>query len=221
MLSIVLARQNIREYDQIITLYTWENGRIEVLARGVKKLLSKNSAYLEPGSLIDAEIIPGKELSHLGSVEPVDLFPSIRKNIYQLTLLIWSMDFVKNLTHDGERDDRIFKMLLGWLKFLDSKLVIHQLVLIADVFAIHFFNILGFDIVYEKKEDYDLGDDLKLLASTQWNSINSLEIKDKQKLTIHNAIYRFALYHGEKSCQDWAALGGVVANKDNLKPLQI
>ena len=41
MLSIVLARRDFKENDQIISLFTEEKGKMEVLARGLKKLSVK------------------------------------------------------------------------------------------------------------------------------------------------------------------------------------
>ncbi|MFZ2978199.1 MAG: DNA repair protein RecO, partial [Candidatus Magasanikiibacteriota bacterium] len=69
MKAIVLSRRDFREADQIISLYTLEKGKMEILARGIKKITSKNSAHLEPFSLVEAEIIFGKELNYLGAVQ--------------------------------------------------------------------------------------------------------------------------------------------------------
>jgi len=63
MHSIVLSRRDLKEFDQIITLYTLEQGKIEVLAKGVKKILSKNSSSLLEGNLIEAEVIQAKEIA--------------------------------------------------------------------------------------------------------------------------------------------------------------
>ena len=46
MLAFTLQRQNFRENDQIISFYTKEAGRIEPVARGVKKIVSKNAPAL-------------------------------------------------------------------------------------------------------------------------------------------------------------------------------
>ena len=45
MYAIVLMRRDFRENDQIITFYTKDNGKVEVLARGVKKIISKNKIF--------------------------------------------------------------------------------------------------------------------------------------------------------------------------------
>ena len=81
MQTIVLSRRNIREADQIISLYSLEKGKVEVLAKGIKKITSKNSAHLEPFCFSEIEIIPGKELDHLGSTQSLNSFLNIRNNL--------------------------------------------------------------------------------------------------------------------------------------------
>src|SRR3989339_1232278 len=93
MLSIVLSRRDIREFDQIVAFYSLEYGRVDVLARGLKKILSKNSAYLLPGNIVEAEIIVGKENFTLGAVEPVESWSDLWKNFSSQLFLQWSLNF--------------------------------------------------------------------------------------------------------------------------------
>ena len=83
MQSIVLSRRDFRENDQVVSFYTLEQGKVEVLARGVKKILSKNAAFLEPFCFVEAEIIAGKEIMHLGSVQPINIFKNIRADFHK------------------------------------------------------------------------------------------------------------------------------------------
>ena len=53
MIAVVLGRRDFHEADQIISCYTKEKGKVELLARGVKKITSKNSAHLEQFSFVD------------------------------------------------------------------------------------------------------------------------------------------------------------------------
>ena len=80
MKAIVLSRRDFREYDQIVSVYTKDLGKQDLLARGIKKITSKNSAYLELFSFVDIEIIKGKELDYIGSVQPVNYFKNIRQD---------------------------------------------------------------------------------------------------------------------------------------------
>ena len=53
MLAIVLSRRAWREYDELISLYTYDRGRVEALAKSSKKLTSKQSAFFEPGQILN------------------------------------------------------------------------------------------------------------------------------------------------------------------------
>jgi hypothetical protein len=90
MEAIVLSRRDFREYDQIITVYTKEQGKLELLARGVKKIVSKNTAHLEPFSYGMIESVPGKEILHLTTAQPLHTFPFIRSNL-EFFVLEWDV----------------------------------------------------------------------------------------------------------------------------------
>ncbi len=60
MHAIVLSRRDIREADQIITLYSREAGKQELIARGIKKITSKQTALLEPFCYMTYDVVAGK-----------------------------------------------------------------------------------------------------------------------------------------------------------------
>ena len=78
MQAIALKRKDFREVDQMISFYTRECGKLELLARGIKKIESKNSPHVEPFSYADIEFAAGKELYHLTKVQPIQSFKNIR-----------------------------------------------------------------------------------------------------------------------------------------------
>lgn len=205
MISVVLSRRNWRETDQIISLYTFEQGKVEVLARGAKKLLSKNSAYLEPGCLVEAEIIPGKDLFHLGSVQILDQYAAWRQDFRRGFLGQWSFKMVNDFVQPGEKDKRIFKLLFTWLEFL-NKTEKMPLLLMADCFIVKFFKTLGFDIIFSEKIDSVIKKDLEFLAKSDWSEINKIKFEKNRAKNLHATIYQFALYHSEKKIMDWAKL---------------
>lgn len=145
MLSIILSRRDFREFDQIISLYTLEKGKVEVLARGVKKITSKNAAHLEPFSLVEAEIVPGKEISHLTKVVPENYFVNIRQDLQKSLAASFVVSLLDKVLHENEKDERIFFLLQDWLEFLNHLIIKsfnHQLLL--DGFVVKLFQLLGF-----------------------------------------------------------------------------
>jgi len=201
----VIGRNDWREYDQIVSLYTLESGKVEVLARGIKKILSKNSAFLEPGNLVEAEVIPGKELNHLGSVQVANGFSGLRKSEKGNTILSFSLYIFSNFITHQEKDERVFKLVYRWLDFLDSNKV-GSVIFSLDVFVIKLLAALGFDISAEEKVGKEIKKDLELIVAGNWEIINRLKFEGGEAEILHNIVYQFCLYHAQKKVNDWAKL---------------
>ncbi len=119
MYAFVLRRVDLREQDQAVFLYTLEKGKIDCLGRGLKKILSKNSAFLEPFFLIDAEIVPGKEVNYLTKAVPVFTYKNILESLEKMVLLQTVFRWLSDLT-TSEREPRIFILIKNWVEFLDG-----------------------------------------------------------------------------------------------------
>lgn len=141
MLAIVLSRRDFRECDQIISLYTEEKGKLDLIARGVKKITAKNAAHLEPFSFVHIDIAHGKEIDYLTTVQPIDIFSSIRQDLRKSMMAGFVVFILDRLLQTGEPDKKIFELLKTWLKFLDkNKIVVH---LFVDAFVIKLLAHLG------------------------------------------------------------------------------
>jgi len=188
MLSIILVRHDFRENDQIISLYTAERGKLEVLARGVKKILSKNAAYLEPCFLVNAEMVPGKEIIHLIKAQPVNLFKNIRADFSKIYLAGYLMKLLDKLLKPEDADKRIFQLVVSFLEFLDQTDFVNPLLL--DAFLLKLFSLLGFDISELENIDESMKQNLDLLLKNNWESLP--DVLDKKVVqALHRTVHRF------------------------------
>ncbi len=119
MQAITLSRKNFREYDQVISVYTKEKGRLDLIARGVKKTTSRNSAHLEPFSFVDIETANGKEFNILTKVRSVYYFPKIRSDLEKSLSAQFAVLFLTKLVQVEYSDKRVFEYLKDFLKFLE------------------------------------------------------------------------------------------------------
>ena len=207
MLAFVLSRRDFREYDQIVSLYTLEKGKMEVLARGVKKILSKNAAHLEPFCLVEAEIIQGKEINHLGSVAPIELFKNIRKDLKKSLVCGCVVKTFDHLLHNEERDRRIFDLSKSFLEFIEQdKSVIIRSGILLDALVIKLFNLLGFDILAAPQLDDNLKKEIGWLSRGHWRVAQNMELLVNKEKKIHDLIYKFAVYHSEKGLKNWSGI---------------
>ena len=178
MLALVLSRRDFRESDQMISFYTEEFGKTNLLARGVKKIISKNSAHLEPFSLVEIEVANGREVDHLTKVVPIEYFKNIREDLEKSLAAGYVVNFVDKVFKVGEKDDRVFKLLINWFNFVNLKSSILNLQLI-DGFMVELLQTLGYDILQEGKKLAELN---------------------------HKEIYNFAVFHLESKINDWGNL---------------
>lgn len=175
MLSVVLSRKDYKEYDQIVSLYTRERGKVEVLAKGIKKIISKNSANLEVLAVVEAETAQGKEIEYLTKVQPVKIFGEIYSNFDKIWLAQYAVKLAEENILPAEADEKIFNLLLSFLEFLDSAAEINSLNL-ATGFIFKLWHCLGFGLQEEKHQFWLVND---------WSEINepNLTPEDQQKVS--------------------------------------
>lgn len=205
MESIVLSRRNIREFDQIISVYTKEKGKLELLARGVKKITSKNSAHLELFSFVDIDIAPGKGIDHLTKVQPINYFANIRENLEKSLAAGYIVSLLDKTLHVGEKDERLFVMILNWLDYLNLKLTAYGLWL-SDGFIVKLLNCLGYDITRVAGLDLELKKDLEILKNSDWSVIAEYRIQITEYNKLHNFIYNFLVERLERKVKDWGCV---------------
>ncbi|MCF6276794.1 MAG: DNA repair protein RecO [Candidatus Magasanikbacteria bacterium] len=144
MYAIVLERRDFRENDQLITFYTKDSGKVDVLARGVKKIVSKNSANLEPFCFVDAEILQGKEMRILGSVQSINSFSNLRQDFKKILLAQFTVKMLSELTQENLPDNKVFIFLYSWLNFLNELSCVVNYITLLNSFTLKMSALLGF-----------------------------------------------------------------------------
>lgn len=142
MHAIVLSRRPYREFDEMISLYTYDHGRVEALARGNKKIVSKQSPWLEPFSVIECALIPGRGIDHLAKTQSVEYFAAIRADITKSLAAGWAVSLTRSLTPECVPDRQIWFALKSWLEFLAKNN--GAPLLLWDSYAMVLMRLLGF-----------------------------------------------------------------------------
>ncbi len=120
MQAIILSRKNWRENDELITLFTYDFGKVQAKATGSKKITSKQSAHLEPGGIIECALIPGREINHIAKAQSIEYFPGLRLNLEKSRLTAYALSLVERVTTERSRDLNFFWFLRHWLEYLEK-----------------------------------------------------------------------------------------------------
>ena len=120
MYAFTLARRDHREHDQSVFFYTKESGKIEVIARGVKRSVAKNSAALEPFSLLDIEVVKGRTAAYVTKVTVLEPFAKLRIDPVKMVMASLALSAVEKVTKNDEPDQKIFKLLFSYFTELEN-----------------------------------------------------------------------------------------------------
>ena len=116
--GIVLARRNFGEADRILSIYSKNHGRISVIAKGIRKLTSRKRGHLEVFSYIRFQAVEGHGIGILTEVETINSFESFKKDLKKVSLAYFFCEVIGKITHEHERNDGIFELILNYLEKL-------------------------------------------------------------------------------------------------------
>jgi DNA repair protein RecO (recombination protein O) len=143
--AIVLKRAAFRERDSKIIVYSLKHGRMDLVARGTKKILSKLAGHLEPFTLIDLMVIKGKQFDYVGSAVSAESFREIKNNLEKTFLVGDIFKLFDALIKDNVSDPQIFSLLLDFLLLENiSTLNSEEARLLAVAFEIKLICYLGY-----------------------------------------------------------------------------
>lgn len=222
MRAIVLKTRPHKEVDQVVQVLTTELGMVELLARGSKKITSKNAAHLEPSRILDIGIAPAKAIPILTSVqgEGSGSPPSLKKNLEAEM----AMELLADMLRAGEPDSALFEVVSEWI--LWQRDTSTSGIIVLDIFILKVLQVLGFMPHLEREEGFfsfaagcivqaQRNEDAGLFLSTRvvqalktilGGGDDSFVLEHKDASTLHTFCYAFAVFCLERELKDWKSL---------------
>jgi DNA repair protein RecO (recombination protein O) len=141
---IILNRYDFREHDSRIICYSENQGKLELVARGAKKLKSKSSGHIEPLTLTRLMVVAGKDVDYAGTAIGENFYTDIKDDLEKVLLASQALALVDKMTRVGEVDghEEIFNLLKDFLDELEVVVIPAQAGI--QVFSEKLSAILGF-----------------------------------------------------------------------------
>lgn len=118
--ALVLNRQNYKESDTLVTVYAKNFGKLNLVARGTKKIKSKLAAHLEPLVLCDLMIIKGRSRDYIGASIVRNYYLNIREDLNKIYYAGKALNLFNRLVKEEHPDERLFYLITRWLEVLDK-----------------------------------------------------------------------------------------------------
>lgn len=142
--GIILKRTDLGEADRLLTIFSFDQGKIRASVRGAKKPLSKLAGHLEPAFMTNFQLSEGRNFYVVTGAELRYAYPDIRTDLAKTGLAYYLLETVDSLTQEGEEHRTLFELLKDALLLVETTEDEARQRLILPIFTLKALVNLGF-----------------------------------------------------------------------------
>jgi DNA repair protein RecO (recombination protein O) len=116
---LVLRKTKLGEADIILTLLSSDGRIVRAVAKGMRKPTSRFAGRLEPGSVADLMLAPGRNLEVVSDARSVDLHAGLRSEYERSTAASVVLDVLDKVAVEGQAEERLFGLACATLTALE------------------------------------------------------------------------------------------------------
>ncbi|MBL6965814.1 MAG: DNA repair protein RecO [Anaerolineales bacterium] len=117
--GIILKHRNWGEADRMLAIYTRELGKVQVVAKGVRKPRSRKAGHIEPFACSSLQLARGRSFYTLTQAETVLPFLNLREELVSLGYASYLIELLDRFTYDEEENPAIYRLLKNALIYLE------------------------------------------------------------------------------------------------------
>ncbi len=141
--GLVIKEQAYREQDKILTIFSEEEGKIQCIARGVRRYKSSLLASTQVFAWAEFVYYPGKTFANINQANLIESFYALRNDLTKLALGSYLLDLMNNAFDQFQKSPEILKIVRYILYYISENKAKSDLLLIA-VFQMKLVSYLGY-----------------------------------------------------------------------------
>ncbi len=116
--GFVLKKQPLLDKDLLVTVFTDLQGKIKVIAKGVKKITSRRLAHLESGNLIKMILVKQRDRVYLQESELISGLTEIKYNQIKINYLYLLLFIIDRLLPENQIDRSVYRLMRQFINRL-------------------------------------------------------------------------------------------------------
>ena len=145
--GLILNERGKGEADKLLTLFTLEQGKTMVYAKGARKLKSSYFAGSSQFDYSDFVLFSGKDFYSVTQIDKVEGFKNLTTDFERLCYGNYFLEMVDKTTYPGEANPDILRLLLYALRALDKNIADNFC--IGRAFEFKYMQVYGYTPVVE------------------------------------------------------------------------
>ena len=109
---IVIKKTKLGEADRILTFYTPHLGKIQAVAKGVRRPRSKMAGHLELLTYSQVALARGRNLDTVTGSQTINSFISLKNDLWLTSCALYATELVNQFTADHVENYPLFQLLL-------------------------------------------------------------------------------------------------------------
>ena len=119
--GLTLRKSPAGEADLISSLYTREHGKLDVLARGARRLTSKLIGHFEPLTLVRLSIARGRTLDIVAEAEVINAFPDVKADYASVARGLHVAELIDGFSVSSASNPRVLDLALQTLEAIGKQ----------------------------------------------------------------------------------------------------
>jgi len=118
--AVVLRRRDYRDADRILTLFTPSMGKLEVIAKGIRKTMSRKAGHLELLTHTSLMLAQGRTWDVVSETVTVESFRHLRLDLDCISAASYVCELIDSFGETDDENRSMWELLLLALRQLDE-----------------------------------------------------------------------------------------------------
>jgi DNA repair protein RecO (recombination protein O) len=113
--AIVIKRRNYNEADRLLTVFTKDHGKMQIKAKGVRRITSKRSSHIELLNHSRLSLYKAHSVPVLTEIETLEQFDEIKNDLYKVGFAYHVCELIDGLCPENQENTLVFDLLSSTL----------------------------------------------------------------------------------------------------------
>jgi DNA repair protein RecO (recombination protein O) len=118
--AVVIKKTKLGEADRILTLYSRDFGKIEAVAKGVRRPKSKLAGHLELLTYSQIRLARGRNLDTVTGSQTVEAFLPLKNDLWLTSYGLYTAELVNQFNPERSPNQAVFDLLVDTLRRLSQ-----------------------------------------------------------------------------------------------------
>jgi DNA repair protein RecO (recombination protein O) len=119
--ALLLRRRDVNDADRVVIVLTPRAGKLELIAKGVRKTSSRKAGHLEPFMHVTLQVAQARTWDIITEVATVETFRNLRQSLDGIAAASYVVELLDSFVEGGDESQPIWELALFVLRAIDEQ----------------------------------------------------------------------------------------------------